>query len=91
MDQHGYAECMPPQPDLGSHEEPVIGLTSGYVQRALDTLPRQGAKKPWRAYQNYLRDIVNLRFNPINDGTMTFTRGGQRVLEEAVPQSQASA
>jgi cation diffusion facilitator CzcD-associated flavoprotein CzcO len=91
MDQHGYVECMPPQPDLGGHEEPVIGLTSGYVQRALDTLPRQGAKKPWRAYQNYLRDIVNLRFNPINDGTMTFTRGGQRVLEEAVPQSQASA
>jgi monooxygenase len=90
MDQHGYVECMAERPDLGGEEESVIGLTSGYVQRALDTLPRQGVKKPWRTYQNYLRDIVNLRFNPINDGTMTFTRSRQRVLEEAVPQSQAS-
>jgi monooxygenase len=90
MDQHGYVECMPPRPDLNGNEEPVIGLTSGYVQRALETIPHQGAKKPWRAYQNYLRDIVNLRFSPMNDGTLTFTPSRQRVLAEAVPQSQAS-
>jgi cation diffusion facilitator CzcD-associated flavoprotein CzcO len=90
MDQHGYVECMAERPDLGGEEEPVIGLTSGYVQRALETLPRQGVKKPWRSYQNYLRDIVNLRFSPINDGTMTFARSSQPVLEKVVPQSQAS-
>jgi cation diffusion facilitator CzcD-associated flavoprotein CzcO len=91
MDQHGYAECVAERPnrDSGQEEEPVIGLTSGYVQRALGSLPRQGIKKPWRTYQNYLRDIVNLRFDPINDGTMTFTRGGQRVPQEA-RQRQAS-
>jgi cation diffusion facilitator CzcD-associated flavoprotein CzcO len=85
MDEHGYSQCVAKAPAGMGTEEPVVNLTSGYVMRALDTLPRQGAEKPWRTYQNYLRDLVNLRFNSINDGTMTFTRGGQRVLEEAHP------
>jgi monooxygenase len=83
MDQHGYAQCVPPRPDRTGAEEPVIDLTSGYVQRAISTLPRQGAKGPWRTYQNYLRDLLNLRFTSVNDGTMTFAQGGQRVLQEA--------
>ena len=68
-------------------DEPVINLTSGYVMRALDTLPRQGAEKPWRTYQNYLRDLMNLRFSSIKDGTMTFSRAGQPVLQEEEAQA----
>ena len=83
MDERGYAECVAVAPASMGTEEPVINLTSGYVMRALDTLPRQGAEKPWRTYQNYLRDLMSLRFNSINDGTMTFSRAGQRVLQEA--------
>lgn len=85
MDQHGYAQCVPLQSDDAGTAESVMNLTSGYVQRALATLPRQGEKKPWRTYQNYLKDIVNLRLTAINDGTMTFASGGkhQRVLQEA--------
>ena len=83
MDQHSYVECVAERPALTGKETPAIDLSSGYVQRARATLPRQGAEKPWRTYQNYLRDIVNLRLDPINDGTMTFTPGGPRVPQEA--------
>ncbi|MGO8951122.1 MAG: flavin-containing monooxygenase [Ktedonobacterales bacterium] len=75
MDQHGYAQCVSQRPERAGAEEPVVNLTSGYVQRAVDTFPRQGANKPWRTYQNYLRDLLNLRFDPLNDGTMTYARG----------------
>ena len=34
-----------------------MDLTSGYVLRALDRLPRQGDRAPWRLKQNYLTDL----------------------------------
>ena len=41
---------------------PWIDFSSGYFQRAMDQLPRQGAKKPWKLNQNYLADLMSLRF-----------------------------
>jgi cyclohexanone monooxygenase len=51
-------------------EIPFLDFTSGYVQRALSVLPRQGATKPWRLYQNYLLDLLTLRFGKLEDGTL---------------------
>ena len=51
-----------------------IDFSSNYVQRAAATLPKQGAKKPWRLYQNYLLDLLMLRFGRIDDGTLGFAR-----------------
>ncbi|MEP6922572.1 MAG: NAD(P)/FAD-dependent oxidoreductase [bacterium] len=72
MDKHGYARCTPRVKDLHLTEEPVLDFTSGYVQRALHTLPRQGSKTPWRLHQNYVRDLSMLRFGRVDDGTMEF-------------------
>lgn len=77
MDQHGYAQCTPRLRDSSILPEPALPLNSGYVQRALEQLPRQGSKKPWRMYQNYLRDLVLLRWSRINDGTMEFKQCSQ--------------
>lgn len=89
MDQHGFKYCTPHQNDPSINAEPVLNFTSGYVQRAISTLPRQGSKKPWKLYQNYLLDLLSLRFGRVNDGTMQFggkvaqisptTRDGQSV------------
>jgi cation diffusion facilitator CzcD-associated flavoprotein CzcO len=72
MDQHGYAQCTPRQNDPELREEPAIDFTSGYVLRALHTLPRQGSKMPWRLHQNYWKDLSMLRFGRVDDGTMEF-------------------
>jgi hypothetical protein len=37
-------------------------------------LPKQGARRPWRLYQNYVLDFLMLRFGRIDDGTLTFAR-----------------
>ena len=35
---------------------PLLDLTSGYVQRAIDRFPQQGDRGPWRVRQNYVLD-----------------------------------
>jgi cation diffusion facilitator CzcD-associated flavoprotein CzcO len=72
MDQHGYAQCTPRMNDTELTPEPAIDFTSGYVLRALHTLPQQGSKTPWRLHQNYVKDLSMLRFGRVDDGTMEF-------------------
>jgi monooxygenase len=40
---------------------PVLPLSSGYVQRALASLPVQGDSGPWTVPQNYLVDSLQMR------------------------------
>lgn len=47
-------------------------LTSGYVRRALDILPRQSSTDPWRDTQDYLRDRKSIRNDPLDDGNLQF-------------------
>ena len=72
MDKNGYDICTPRANDPSVQSEPVLDFTSGYVQRALDTLPRQGSKTPWRLHQNYVKDLSMLRYGRVDDGTMEF-------------------
>jgi cation diffusion facilitator CzcD-associated flavoprotein CzcO len=55
-------------------ETPLIDFSSGYVQRASATLPKQGNRAPWTLHQNYLRDMPALRFAPLKDGTLRFAK-----------------
>jgi len=73
MDQHGYAYCVPRPPGPGIELSPVIDLNAGYVLRALDRLPKQGARAPWRLRQSYPYDVAMLRWGRI-DEAMDFHR-----------------
>lgn len=72
MARHGYTRCTPRRSDPRLGERPILDFTSGYVQRALADLPRQGDRKPWRLYQNYLLDLLSLRFGRVEDAAMEF-------------------
>jgi len=72
MDQRGYTICTPRVNDSDVGDQPVIDFNSGYVLRALHTLPRQGSKTPWRLYQNYVRDLSMMRYGRVEDGAMEF-------------------
>lgn len=61
--------------------EPFLDFSSGYVQRALAHLPKQGDRKPWKLNQNYAKDLVTLRHKAVADGTLCFRRKGQPVPE----------
>jgi monooxygenase len=75
MAAHGFTTATPDaaQADPG-RARPILNLTSGYVQRAIGSLPKQGAGRPWLARQNYPLDYVDMKLRRIDDGTMRFSR-----------------
>jgi cation diffusion facilitator CzcD-associated flavoprotein CzcO len=73
MDRHGYRQCMPHNADPTISELPSLNFSSGYVQRSVAKMPKQGSKRPWRLYQNYALDIVTLRFGKVDDGVMRYS------------------
>lgn len=74
MRRRGFAYCVAREPDASIAREGAVSLTSGYVKRAEAHLPKQGARAPWRVYQNYARDLAALRFGRLRDGVMQFVR-----------------
>ncbi len=92
MDAHGYDRAMPHNRDPSVTPEPFLDLAAGYVLRALDDLPKQGSKVPWRLRQNYARDILTLRHGKLDDAAMKFARTrGREGVGGAVPASAAVA
>lgn len=72
MSARGLRQFTPRQRDESLKREPVLDFTSGYVTRALSELPSQGSRKPWRVHQNYVRDLLTIRFGKLDDGVMEF-------------------
>jgi monooxygenase len=68
MDARGQQIVTPLAPEAGQPLTPFLDLKSGYVQRSIDSLPKQGPAAPWKAYQNYVRDLLLLRRGPVDDG-----------------------
>jgi monooxygenase len=76
MDEHGYRQCKPRNPDPSIAQHQFVDFSSGYVLRSIDQFQKQGSKAPWRLYQNYALDILSLRFGAIEDGVIEFSRTG---------------
>ena len=59
-----------PVRDESVAEVPLMDFDSGYVQRLVHTLPRQGTVAPWALKQNYLYDAVKIRTAKLEDGVL---------------------
>jgi monooxygenase len=69
----GMRQCTAVSHDAPVATQPLIGLSSGYVQRSAHLLPKQGSVPPWQVHQSYLRDVRSLSRRGLEDGTMTFS------------------
>jgi len=72
----GMSQCTPRlrTSDTDMPERPWIdGFSSGYVQRVLHLLPKQGDRAPWINPQHFGRDKKMFRNGAIDDGVMRFT------------------
>ena len=72
MDKKGVDCCVPLDDKTAYGEDDLIDFTSGYVQRGLHLMPKQGNKAPWKNYQNYLKDIFAVRLFSIKDSNLNF-------------------
>ena len=73
MDRSSLRQATPRLRDETIGEEPWLDFSSGYVQRAIAYLPKQGTKAPWKLDQNYALDILNLRYSKLTDETLEFS------------------
>jgi hypothetical protein len=74
MDKHHLHVAMPyNQTEKPLNETVMDEMSSGYVQRAKDILPKQGKTHPWRVLNKYEIDKKTLLKDPIDDGILTFT------------------
>ena len=74
MDRQDYDVVTPRHPGPDQELRPLIDLTSGYVQRSLDRLPKQGSEAPWQLHQNYVRDVALFRRGALEDDGVRFAR-----------------
>jgi len=81
MDEHGDAIATPRAPAPSEPTRPFMDLTSGYVLRSIDQMPKQGSRRPWRLHQNYPRDLLVLRYGTVDDGEIDFSPAGGRPAE----------
>jgi monooxygenase len=73
LDEHGVRQCTPRNSDPAIGTEPFLDFSSGYVVRSMENFPKQGARAPWKLYQNYALDIVTLKLGKVDDGVMEFS------------------
>ena len=52
---------------------PWFDFSSGYIQRAMERFPKLGPAAPWRAHQNYLKDLMMFRAGRVDDGVLRFS------------------
>ncbi|HSR59943.1 MAG TPA: NAD(P)/FAD-dependent oxidoreductase, partial [Robiginitalea sp.] len=72
MDRKGYRVVVPEVPGDIQGEE-FLPLDAGYMKRAKHILPKNGSKRPWRVYQNYLMDMLLTRFGRVGDRHLRFS------------------
>ena len=73
MDSHGYTHAYPHLGSESMPEKPTFDLDAGYVKRSPHALPKSGTRRPWNVRHNYALDIVEHRFDRIEE-SMVFGR-----------------
>jgi len=74
MQDNSLTQCVPRnKQNAATASEPILGLTSGYIQRSAHLLPKQGTSPPWKVHQSYWRDYRALRMSRLDDAIMEFS------------------
>jgi cation diffusion facilitator CzcD-associated flavoprotein CzcO len=79
MLERGYRGCTPAlrAEDEGMRPQPwVTGFSSGYLQRVMGRLPKQGDREPWLNSQDYFADRVKFLEDTLEDGALRFDNAG---------------
>ena len=74
MDKRRYRQCTPRAPGWATASAPFVGLSSGYIRRAIDQFPRQAALDPWQRPENYARNRRSMRRGLVGDSALEFVR-----------------
>jgi monooxygenase len=77
MDAHGYDVARPEPSDPDMPTRPFLDFAAGYIQRAVDQLPRQGDRMPWLTSVSYSSDVKLLRADSVTDPELHLSRASR--------------
>ena len=86
MKETGYRKCVPAlrAEDLGMEPHPwITGFSSGYLQRVMDKLPKQGDREPWLNSQSYLDERRTFLKGKLDDGALRFEGPARAEVDSA--------
>ncbi len=83
MDAHGYDVARPEPSDPDMPTRPFLDFAAGYIQRAVDQLPRQGDRMPWLTSMSYSTDVKLLRADSVTDPELHLSRSADRAAVTA--------
>ena len=74
MEKKNVKKCCPEIPaDVEESKDWLEDWSSGYIQRSIHKFAKQGNKKPWVNYQDYLKDWFDVKFGKMEDGNLQFS------------------
>ena len=83
MDERGLNTAKPVVADPDMATRPFLDFAAGYIQRAVDHLPRQGDRMPWLTSMGYAEDVKLLRADSVTDAELLLTASGHGVERPA--------
>ncbi|KUP96011.1 flavin-containing monooxygenase [Thermobifida cellulosilytica] len=90
MDAHGY-DTARPVADPTVPTRPLLDFDAGYIRRAVDQLPRQGDRAPWRTPTSYAEDVRLLRRRPVTDPHLHLGRSPAARADARDPAAEPAA
>jgi cation diffusion facilitator CzcD-associated flavoprotein CzcO len=90
MDRKGARQATPRNGDEAAVANFVEKFTPGYMQRVVAKWPKQGAKAPWRVHQNYIRDLLTLKWSPVDDGSLEFSGPAEVSSDPVLTEAQTA-
>ena len=81
MRESGFRKCVPElrAEDEGMAPRPwITGFSSGYLQRVMGELPKQGDRAPWLNSQDYLADRRIFVKGELEDGALRFSEPARK-------------
>jgi hypothetical protein len=82
LESKGASAAIPKvQPDANLEDRPLLNLTSTYITTASRSLPKAANKAPWLARDNYISDLLFLKYGKI-DNSLELLSGPSVKLHE---------
>jgi monooxygenase len=72
MHQKDYKICTPVFDHQQFKSERLLDFDAGYILRGQSIMPQQGSKKPWKVYENYIKDFFLIKKGNLNDGYLKY-------------------
>jgi len=85
LKQRGLRQCAPQLGETPMARLPLVEFSSTAYQRAAALLPKCGVRRPWRPRKSYWRDLLSLRFGPLDDGALRFSDPGPTAPQRLRP------